>query len=208
MYTKTGDKGKSSLYDGSRAEKDDRFFMALGDVDELNSSLGLCYEYCKAEGNGLDAELTEIQSRLFDVGTAVATPSKPEAAQERLDRAAFADDATTMLESRIDAMDESLPPLRNFILPSGGLASAHLHVARTVCRRAERRVTGLVRDGLVQPSVQRYLNRLSDYLFTAARFSAQHAKMPETVYKKAAAPSKAPPAEEEASPAAGGADGK
>ena len=116
VYTRTGDKGSSSLYNGERRPKDDACFAALGDVDELNACLGLARVYCAALGAPLDAQLTEIQSRLLDVGSAIATPPATSTAVQ-LDRAAFPAHCTADLERWIDAMDDELPPLRNFILP-------------------------------------------------------------------------------------------
>lgn len=186
IYTKTGDKGTSSLYSGERRRKDDAVFEALGDVDELNSALGVAHEYCSLAKIGvLCTQIEEIQSRLLDVGTAVATPLD-KSSSRKVQRARFDASAVASLEKWIDEFDERLPPLRNFILPSGGLASSHLHVARTLCRRAERRVVPLVDEQHVEGVVAQYLNRLSDYLFTAARHAAAAAARPETVYKKAA----------------------
>jgi cob(I)alamin adenosyltransferase len=104
------------------------------------------------------------------------------------ERAAFDEKHVLQLEKWIDAMDDTMPPLKNFILPGGGLAAAHLHVCRCVCRRAERKVVALVDEGHVHESVAIYLNRLSDFAFVAARFAAFRAGQPEVVYKKAAAP--------------------
>ena len=193
VYTKTGDKGSSSLYNGSRATKSSDVFAALGDTDELNAALGMAREFlgsytgspdAKAALVSVSVQLETVQSRLLDVGSAVATPLSS-STEEQLARTAFADAHVEQLEAWIDAMDEQLPPLRNFILPSGGLAAAQLHVARTVCRRAERSVVDLVGAGDTPPVVGKYLNRLSDYLFTAARFAASKAGREETVYKKA-----------------------
>lgn len=197
VYTKTGDTGASSLYNGVRRDKDDVVFCALGDVDELNASLGLAREHCaglaqeQSTGGGagvgagaLASQLVEVQSRLLDVGSAVATPASSSRA-EQLARVAFSPAHTDEVEGWIDVLDAALPPLTNFILPGGGLAAAHLHVARTVCRRAERSVAALARDGHVPRAVAVYLNRLSDYLFVAARAAA--AATPgavEAVYKK------------------------
>lgn len=184
VYTKTGDKGTSSLYNGERREKDDELFEALGDVDELNANIGLAREHCLLLDVGIEEALVELQSRLMDVGTAIATPlgsSTP----SQLERAAFPAHVTQNVEKWIDAMDAQLPTLKNFILPSGGLASAQLHVARTVCRRAERRCVRLVKDGHLQPDVAVFMNRLSDYLFVAARYAASKAKAEEEIYKKA-----------------------
>ena len=187
VYTKTGDKGTSSLYSGERASKDDRIFAALGDTDELNAHIGVAREHCQSSAiPGLDVQLAEIQSRLLDLGSSIATPL-PSASASKIRRVHFAEDNTERLESWIDAMDEELPPLRNFILPSGGLSAAHLHVARTVCRRAERSVVPLVREETTERSVHVYLNRLSDYLFTAARYAALREGKTEVVYKKARA---------------------
>ena len=116
VYTKTGDGGTSSLYNGERRSKDDEFFSALGDVDELNASVGLAREYCIGSSVALEAQLVEIQCRLLDVGSAIATPilsSNP----GQLERAKFHTAITASLEAWIDAMDEELPPLKNFILP-------------------------------------------------------------------------------------------
>jgi ATP:cob(I)alamin adenosyltransferase len=116
VYTKTGDAGTSSLYNGERRGKDDDFFSALGDVDELNASVGLAREHCAGSSAALEAQLVEIQCRLLDVGSAIATPiltSSP----AQLARAAFPSEVTASLEAWIDAMDEELPPLKNFILP-------------------------------------------------------------------------------------------
>ena len=123
-------------------------------------------------------------SRLFDVGSAVATPLDS-SSDAKLKRAAFDESHVATLETLIDKMDEELPPLKNFILPSGGLCAAHFHVARTLARRAERRVVPMVRSGAVDPGVGIYLNRLSDFLFVAARFSALRHGHSEKIYKKA-----------------------
>uniref|UniRef100_A0A1D2A1B6 Corrinoid adenosyltransferase MMAB n=1 Tax=Auxenochlorella protothecoides TaxID=3075 RepID=A0A1D2A1B6_AUXPR len=180
IYTKTGDKGTSSLYTGERRAKDDATFAALGDVDELNSAIGVAGEHVR----GLDPSMA-LQSRLLDVGSAVATPLAS-ASEAKLRRAAFDPAHTPLLEAWIDEASAELPPLTNFILPSGGHAAAALHLARSVCRRAERAVVPLVGAGATDEAVGVYLNRLSDYLFTAARLAAKRAGAEETVYKKGA----------------------
>jgi len=116
VYTKTGDEGTSSLYNGTRRPKNDDFFSALGDVDELNASIGLAREYCRVGSVGIEAQLVEIQSRLLDAGSAIATPQSSSSA-EQLARAAFPPDLTPKLENWIDEFDAELPPLKNFILP-------------------------------------------------------------------------------------------
>lgn len=116
VYTKTGDGGTSSLFNGLRKPKDDDFFSALGDVDELNACVGLSREHCLASGVGIEGQLVEIQCRLLDVGSAIATP-KLSSSQAQLERVKFNDTITASLETWIDAMDEELPPLKNFILP-------------------------------------------------------------------------------------------
>ena len=185
IYTKTGDEGTSSLYTGERRDKSDAVFEALGDTDELNSLIGVAREHCRSlpDCEGLLGQLETIQSRLLDVGSAVATPPG-KATATKVERAAFPTGPTEDLESWIDAYDETLPPLRNFILPSGGLAASFLHLARTTCRRAERRIVPLVREENIQTEVCVFMNRLSDYLFTAARFAARQAEEEEVVYKK------------------------
>ncbi|KAL0480211.1 cob(I)alamin adenosyltransferase [Acrasis kona] len=183
IYTRTGDKGTSSLFNGKRVKKDDLVFEALGSVDELNAQIGLAREYGLQVNNGLEEMLSIIQSRLLDVGASVATPID-NSSEAKLARVHFDESNVDQLEKWIDEMDHRLPALKNFILPSGGLASSQLHVARTVCRTAERRVVPLVREDHVQDVIQRYLNRLSDYLFVAARTAAAHENKPEVTYKK------------------------
>ncbi|GBF91190.1 hypothetical protein Rsub_04859 [Raphidocelis subcapitata] len=204
IYTKTGDAGSAALYTGERRPKEDAVFAALGDVDELNCALGAAREFCAPELHGaLAAQLAHLQSRLLDVGSAVATPAGA-ASERQLARVQFDAAETVRLEAWIDSMDEQLPPLRNFILPSGGRAASLLHLSRAVCRRAERAVAPLARAGEVRPEVGAFLNRLSDYLFQAARWAAMKEGREETVYKKGAAAAAAPPpsvAEEEAAPA-------
>lgn len=185
IYTKTGDAGASDLYTMERREKDDATFDALGDVDECNVAVGIAREFCVEEKNGLAEELAEIQSRLLDVGSRVATPLTTSEARAAA-RAAFSEAHVEMLERRIDAMSEELPALTSFLLVSGGRASVFLHQARVVCRRAERRCVPLVRRGECPDVVRVYLNRLSDYMFTAARYAAMKAGRAEEPYKKAA----------------------
>lgn len=192
IYTKTGDKGTSSLYTGERRNKDDVVFDALGTVDELNSFVGLARTVVDANRHAAIAEqLTVIQATLLDLGACVATPRHAANGQndddpamaKRLARTEFGDHPTAELEQWIDAFDAQLPPLRNFVLPSGGALSAHLHVCRSVTRRAERIVVCLARDGHVEDSVARFINRLSDYFFVAARFACQTDGETETIYK-------------------------
>jgi cob(I)alamin adenosyltransferase len=182
IYTKTGDKGKSSLFDGTRRRKDDAVFEALGTVDELNAHIGVAYEFSKQASNGLYEHLEEIQSRLLDVGSCVATPLNS-LNQKAVEATRFDGANTQRLEHWIDELDTKLPPLRNFILPSGGLASAQLHVARSVCRRAERSLVPLLESEQIGLEVYQYMNRLSDFLFVSARYAAMREDKKEVVYK-------------------------
>lgn len=186
IYTKTGDKGTSCLYNGERLSKDSFVFHALGDVDELNSALGIAREHLATLDVTLAEQLEVIQSRLLDVGSVIATPAG-NSSERKLQRVEFDSSAITDLEKWIDAMDTNLPPLKNFILPSGGLAASSLHFARAVCRRAERSLVPLFAAIILEepPAIMVYLNRLSDYLFTLARRSAQLDQKPEVTYCKA-----------------------
>lgn len=184
IYTKTGDDGSSCLYNGERRGKDDLVFAALGDVDELNSVVGLAREFALPLDGQLGNQLEQIQSRLLDVGSAIATPI-PTSSDAKLNRTAFDSSVTAQLEDWIDCWTEELPTLTLFILPSGGPAASFLHMARSVCRRAERSVVPLTTSGSMDTSVGVYLNRLSDYLFTAARIAAKRAGKPEVTYRKA-----------------------
>eukprot|EP00644_Phytophthora_capsici_P008468 jgi/Phyca11/506466/fgenesh2_kg.PHYCAscaffold_20_\ len=174
VYTKTGDKGTSQLFSGERRPKSDSSFQALGDTDELNAQIGVAVEQARVADNVyLPPKLEQIQSRLFDLGACVATPLTTASESKQRRTGLFDEQNVTQLELWIDEMDVELPPLKCFILPSGGgLASTHLHVARAVCRRAERSVVPLVAAGDVDGVVQRYLNRLSDFLFVSARYAA------------------------------------
>ncbi|MDR1414892.1 MAG: cob(I)yrinic acid a,c-diamide adenosyltransferase [Odoribacteraceae bacterium] len=164
IYTKTGDSGQTSLIGGTRAGKDTARLEAYGTVDELNAHLGMIRSL--EAGEEIKQELVEIQQTLFVVGASLATdPAKiPPAPRPLLDEGAI-----TFLERAIDLADATLPSSRHFILPGGHPTVAACHVARTVCRRAERRVVALSKEDEVDCNVLRYLNRLSDYLFILAR---------------------------------------
>ena len=185
IYTKTGDKGQTSLFNCERRSKSDACFEALGDVDELNAYLGLVRSHCTSDADNneilLVDQLIEIQSRLFDVGANLATP-RATSSTSKVIKTSFELIHLEVLEEWIDAMDSNLQPLRNFILPGGGKVSSLLHVARAVCRRAERHVVDLVEKGDVDEVVMKYLNRLSDYLFTAARLMTMER---EVIWRKA-----------------------
>jgi ATP:cob(I)alamin adenosyltransferase len=171
VYTRTGDKGSTSLFSGERRPKDDAVFAALGDVDELNAALGVAREHCLDDVRlACFANSAKIvQHHLLDLGAAIATP-RTSASERKIERTEFRGrELSINLEEDIDYMTETLEPLKTFILPGGGKAGAAFHVARTVCRRAERSVHPLVDSGETESDVLVYLNRLSDWLFTAAR---------------------------------------
>jgi len=181
IYTKTGDKGNSSLYTGERRPKNDEVFEALGSTDELSSYLGMAKEYGIRGNHPYVERLARVQCVLQDLGSLIATPVSS-ARQAHLKRVEFSETYSAELEEWIDEYTATLPALENFILPGGGEASASLHVARTVCRRAERRVAPLVRSGEVNEQALVYLNRLSDFLFTVARIAAKIDNREETIY--------------------------
>lgn len=184
IYTKTGDQGTTSLFTGTRLPKDDAIFEALGTTDELSSFIGFARQYCASDQNGLADQLEQIQCILQELGSHIATPRHDAlASPARKERTLFPETHTVALEQWIDKLDAQLPPLTTFILPSGGQAGAALHCARSVCRRAERTVVPLSRQGAIDPGAFKYLNRLSDYLFMAARFAAKHAGVMEVIYR-------------------------
>ncbi|KAJ8378254.1 hypothetical protein AAFF_G00244580 [Aldrovandia affinis] len=183
IYTKTGDKGFSSTFTGERRPKEDQIFEALGTTDELSCAIGLAREFCIDRGHSFTEELEKIQCVLQDVGSNIATPQSS-ARQSHIKKTAFSGQPISDLESWIDRYTEELPPLTNFILPSGGKSSAALHVARSVCRRAERSVAPIVRSGEADAEVAKFLNRLSDYLFTLARYAAMKEGNSETIYRR------------------------
>ncbi len=166
IYTRTGDEGRTRLASGAPVSKTDRRVEAYGAVDELNAVLGVA-RLNSGQNDRIDAMLSRIQNELFDLGADLATPLDPPPAWEAL---RILDSQVERLEREIDWMNESLKPLDSFILPGGSPLSAHLHVARTVCRRAERRAVRLMEGGAeVNPAAVKYLNRLSDHLFVAGR---------------------------------------
>ncbi|MEO8193167.1 MAG: cob(I)yrinic acid a,c-diamide adenosyltransferase [Gemmatimonadales bacterium] len=166
IYTKTGDKGHTGLFGGGRVSKDDPRVEAYGDVDELNAFLGLARAVEMMPR--IDEVLVPIQRDLFSIGALLATPDL-EKMHDHLAKAQIDDARIAGLELAIDACDRELEPLRAFIIPGGTPKSAALHVARTVCRRAERRVISLQKNVEIPAIVVVYLNRLSDLLFTLAR---------------------------------------
>ncbi|MEE6512639.1 hypothetical protein FKM82_019766 [Ascaphus truei] len=158
IYTKTGDKGFSSTYTGERRPKDDVVFEALGATDELSSAIGLAREFSLDADHPFVSELEKIQCMLQDVGSNIATPLSSARESHKV-RTSFSVAPVQELEQWIDKYTALLPPLTNFILPSGGKSSAALHVARSVCRRAERIVFRVIQSGEADPNVGKYLNR-------------------------------------------------
>ena len=174
IYTKTGDGGDTSLVDGSRVRKDHARVGAFGDVDELNAAIGMARVHAEADLAGL---LDGIQRDLFAIGAQVADPRAQVASRKA--KAALGPERIVELERAIDARDAEMLPLTAFILPGGTPLAAALHVARTVCRRAERSVLALGPEGAVDPLIVVYLNRLSDLLFVLARHANHAAGRPE-----------------------------
>ena len=168
IYTRTGDDGTTALGTGERRPKFDLRVAAYGTTDELNATLGLARLHTGAAPE-LDAMLARIQNDIFDVGADLCAPDSPDARA----RLRVSDAQVARLEHEIDVLNEALSPLRSFVLPGGSAAAAHLHLARTVCRRAERLIVELAADPAepVSEALKRYVNRLSDFLFVAARFA-------------------------------------
>lgn len=179
IYTKTGDKGKTSLIGGTKILKSDLRIEAYGTVDELNSWIG----FVNDGTNDFSANhiLKEIQDRLFTIGSSLACdPAK----ETRLLIPDLHEADVTTLEKEIDSMNEMLPEMKHFILPGGNNAVSITHVARCVCRRAERITVNLqAHDGDVEPVIIKYLNRLSDYLFVLARYVGHLHNVPENIWK-------------------------
>lgn len=175
IYTKTGDSGETSLFDGTRVRKTDPRVVAYGDVDEVQAAIGVAR--AAALPADLDAMCVTLQRDLFALGARLADPKHKIA--KRVEKIVIDDQSITRLEGWIDQLDTEIPPLRHFILSDGCPAGAALHLARTVCRRAERSVLTLGEDA-VEPIVIVYLNRLSDLLFTMARAANHRAGTTET----------------------------
>ncbi|PZF72162.1 cob(I)yrinic acid a,c-diamide adenosyltransferase [Taibaiella soli] len=179
IYTKTGDKGATSLIGGVRVPKNHIRIESYGTVDELNSYLGMVNDMC---GNAEIGEwLREIQDRLFTLGAVLATNPEKEVKMKLPD---LHDSDVEWLEKHIDKMNEVLPEMRSFIIPGGNLAASTCHVARCVCRRAERLCVGMVNEEEVVPElILKYLNRLSDFLFVLARYIGHIHNAPELPWR-------------------------
>jgi len=172
IYTRTGDDGTTGLGDGTRIPKDSVRVEAYGTVDELNSAVGVLLAV-PGLPPAISACLTEVQQQLFDLGGELCIPG----------HRAISASQVTQLEQALDAFNDPLPPLKEFILPGGGPAAAACHLARTIARRAERRVWTLAHAEAVSPEVAKYLNRLSDLLFVLARVLARHESGAEVLWR-------------------------
>ena len=177
IYTRTGDDGTTGLGDGTRTVKDSPRVEAYGTVDELNSALGLVLAIRRTPKRVRDC-LTEVQHDLFDLGGELCIPGHRTITDARVE----------WLERTLDGFNAKLPRLKEFILPGGGPAAAACHLARAICRRAERRCWTLARNETVAPEVMRYLNRLSDLLFVVARVLARHERGKEVLWDRSRLP--------------------
>jgi cob(I)alamin adenosyltransferase len=176
IYTRTGDQGETGLFGGGRVAKDHVRVEAYGAVDELSSFLGLAISRLHDDGAlDLAARLRLLQGDLLTLGATLATPTPEEGGRASEHVPALPTGRIGEMEEWMDAAEEELEPLRTFILPGGTEAATRLHVSRTVCRRAERRVVALSHEARVDPAVVRYLNRVSDLLFTYARLANRRA---------------------------------
>ena len=176
IYTRTGDDGTTGLGDGSRVPKDSLRVEAYGGVDELNSALGVALT--KELPTEVRDALTVVQHELFDLGGELCIPG----------RKVIRDIQVVQLEQALDALNAKLAPLKEFVLPGGSESAALLHFARTVCRRAERATVRLAREESINPVSLRYLNRLSDLLFVAARYVNSMAGIPDVLWRPSATP--------------------
>lgn len=173
IYTRTGDKGKTGIFSGKRVSKDSPLIEAIGSIDELNAVIGVVLSE-KYQVASIKKELVKIQSDLFMIGSQLANPKST----SKIDSEKRAKE----FEALVDQMTKKLPRLMNFILPGGGEAGATLHLARTISRRAERRIVALSRKQKIDPGILVYINRLSDLLFTIARFVNLAERKKETVW--------------------------
>lgn len=179
IYTKTGDKGTTSLIGGTKVSKAHLRIEAYGTVDELNSHIGLCRDLLA--DSSTRTILQEIQDRLFTVGSSLACDPEKEPKMKIPD---LKEEDVTLLEKQIDAMNEVIPPMKSFVLPGGHVTISQLHIARCVCRRAERCCVRLEMENEEVPSIIiKYINRLSDYLFVLARFAAHQLNAEEIPWK-------------------------
>ena len=177
IYTKTGDDGTTGLIGGDRVRKSDARIECYGTVDELNAAIGVAMVTASA---GQHAEMAAIQSDLFVIGSHLAMP---DVGAKSAHLPALDESIVARLEMQIDAADAALPPLRNFILPGGGETAARLHLARTICRRAERLLVEFALDRPVPALIVTYLNRLSDWLFVQARLANQSADIADVPWR-------------------------
>jgi cob(I)alamin adenosyltransferase len=188
VYTRTGDQGKTSLAGGQRVPKDHLRIEVYGTVDELNSVVGLVRAFNRplvnrlAQARMLETELHRIQNRLFDIGGLLATLLKDQKRFRKMPK--ISPEEIRHLEKLMDACQKDLKPLEEFILPTGGPVTAMLHLARTVCRRAERLCVRLNRTEKIDSEILRYLNRLSDVFFVLARWIGQAQREPETLWQR------------------------
>ena len=194
IYTKTGDKGETGLYGGKRVRKDNLRVIAYGDVDETNAAIGIARSYIQEGSSGsrevlsfIDSALEAVQNKLFALGAILS-------GSEDLNYS-IKDSDIEYLEKCIDHIDEQVQPIKAFILPFGTDLSARLHLARTVARRAERNIVALAAAEQVNPNVLVYVNRLSDFLFTLARFANKAQSVPDTLWKKDYQPNLVPQAQ-------------
>ena len=183
IYTKTGDKGETGLYGGKRVKKDNPRVEAYGDIDETNAAIGIARSYIHEGSSGsrealnfIDSALETVQNKLFAIGAVLSGSEDQSYAVKETD--------LEYLEKSIDHMDELIPPIKAFVLPFGTDLSARLHFARTVSRRAERKIVTLSAIEPVDPNILAYSNRLSDFLFTLARFANKAQSVPDTLWKK------------------------
>lgn len=185
IYTRTGDKGETSLFTGERIPKSDPIIEAMGSVDECNSAIGFAISLLPTENKFTECrqQLETVQHALFDLGAALATPLT-RASTGKIAKTRFDKEATTTLERWIDAMEETLPPLKAFILPGGHPAGGALHQARTIARRAERAILPINLHADVSNDVFIYMNRLSDYLFVMSRYVNHLTNCSETLWEQ------------------------
>jgi cob(I)alamin adenosyltransferase len=172
IYTRTGDDGTTALGTGERRKKYDLRIAAYGTIDETNAAIGVARLHTRDDA-ALDAALSRIQNDLFDVGADLCTPVKDGGKGPGGARLTVTGTQVTWLETEIDRLNEDLSPLRSFVLPGGTAAAAYLHLARTICRRAERLIAELAEQSgeTVTPEALKYVNRLSDFLFVASRYT-------------------------------------